>query len=400
MKLAATRPALTKLAAGAAICAVPISIAAAESLLCVALAARIASLLRGRERLRLPRVFWFWLAWALVELVSWLRAPLDGGGEIRHLLLVASLFVVLGCLKGTMEDVVIWRGVFITSAAGSAVLILGFIWRVLRYRAELAAGGDPGFYLRSGGLLHHWMIYAVVEAMVFGALLEFRELYPEERRWTTPLLLVHCVAALLSLTRALWVACLAVAGLRLLWRRPRGAWLVPAIPALALVAAFGPVRHRVAESFQPDYYSNSERVQMLRVGWRMIRENPWFGVGAGRVGELYPSFLQSGEPLPAYHGHLHNNAFQLAAGFGLPVLAAALLCLGVLVRGLWRAYREAEDRAQVFLCRAGLLAVAGFVVTGLTDYTYGHSLGLILLSFAVLPPLGAREPAGLKPRAG
>jgi hypothetical protein len=34
-----------------------------------------------------------------------------------------------------------------------------------------------------------------------------------------------------------------------------------------------------------------------------------------------------------------------------------------------------------------LLALIGYVVAGLFEYTYGHSLGLILLSFAVLSPL-------------
>jgi O-antigen ligase len=120
---------------------------------------------------------------------------------------------------------------------------------------------------------------------------------------------------------------------------------------------------------------------MLRVGWRMIREQPVFGVGPGRVEEMYTQYLQPGEPVPAYHGHLHNNAVQLAAQFGVVVLGAAALCLIVLLRDLTSAARRARNREARFLCRSGLFGVAGFLILGLVDYTYGHSLGLILLTF-------------------
>jgi hypothetical protein len=49
----------------------------------------------------------------------------------------------------------------------------------------------------------------------------------------------------------------------------------------------------------------------------------------------------------------------------------------------------AVDRETRFLCRTAPLALLGFIVSGLFDYTYGHSLGLILLCFAVLSPLTA-----------
>jgi len=84
---------------------------------------------------------------------------------------------------------------------------------------------------------------------------------------------------------------------------------------------------------------------------------------------------------------LHDNAVQLAAEFGLPVLCAALLCLMALLRDLAKAYSHARRRDDRFLCRAALLGTGGFLITGLTDYTYGHSLGLIALSFVALAPL-------------
>jgi O-antigen ligase len=231
------------------------------------------------------------------------------------------------------------------------------------------------------------MIYAVVEILIFGALLEFRASYPDEWKWTTPALILHCVAILLSMTRTLWIVCFLIAAVHLLWRRSKWIVALPALPVAAFLVAPDVVHARVMDSSHFDYYSNTERVQMWRVGWKMIREHPVFGVGPGRVEQLYTGYLASGDPVPAYHGHLHNNALEVAAEFGLPVLAAAILWLAILLKELIRVYRWAWSRETRFLCRSAFLGIGGFLAAGMTDYTYGHALGLILFSFVAIAPL-------------
>ena len=135
------------------------------------------------------------------------------------------------------------------------------------------------------------MIYASVEILIFGALLEFRVFYPEERRWATPALCIHCLGILFSLTRILWIGCFLIAALHLIWRRSKWIFALPVLPVVAFLLAPAPVRSRVINSSHPDYYSNAERIQMWRVGWKMIREHPVFGVGPGRVEDLYTSYL-------------------------------------------------------------------------------------------------------------
>ena len=126
---------------------------------------------------------------------------------------------------------------------------------------------------------------------------------------------------------------------------------------------------------------------MLRVGWKMVKGSPLTGVGPGRVEGLYRSYLSPSEPVPAYYGHLHNNVVELAAEFGLPVVAAALTFVVALWNELYKRWKAANDRETRFLCRISILGLVGFLTAGLFDYTYGHSLGLILVSFAVLTPL-------------
>lgn len=372
-----------------ALWAVPLSIAVSESLLAVAIVARIVRCARGEAPICLPRVFWFWLAWAALELLVWAVSadPLGGWNEIRRLFLIAGLFFVMPALDRQALRLAAWRGVFLSSTLGAVFLIGDFVTRLAYYRHEIAAGDDVSFFLRTGGLLNHWMVYGTVEILVVAGLLSFWFLYPEERRRWWPAAALNALAILLSLTRMLWVCGLLLLGIQLVWRRSRWLWALPLLPLALYFAAPDTVRSRVKVSMNPDYYSNFERVQMWQVGWRMVKEKPLTGLGPSRVSKNYRDYLAAGEPVPAYHGHLHNNLVQMAAAFGVPVALAALLFAGVLVSDLWRARKAAITREARFASQAGLLALIGFLVAGCFDYAYGHSLALILLGFAVFLPL-------------
>src|SRR5579859_4726260 len=374
---------------GLAFCAVPISIVVCESFLFLALAARIIRCVRGEARVWFPRIYFFWLAWAGLEILSWTMSPehRSGWSEIRHLLLIAALFFVLPALSNDADRQFVWRGIFLTSSLGSIFLLGDFAARFFTYRSILGTGDDASLFLRTGGLLNNWMVFGTVEILVVAGFLSFWSLYPEERRRWWPVALINGLATLFSLTRMAWITCFLLLVVDLAWRRSKWLWILPLVPPGLYVIAPSPVRLRVSESFRPDFYSNAERLQMLRVGWKMIKERPLTGVGPGRVEALYRSYLAPGEPVPAYHGHLHNNIIQLAAEFGIPVALAAMLTLGVLFLDLAMAYRAAISREARFVCRTGLLGLLGFVMSGFFDYTYGHSLGLILLGFVVLSPL-------------
>jgi O-antigen ligase len=382
-------PRLESLAAIAAFCAVPLSIAVSESFLAIALVLHVVRMVRDRTSPDLPRVSWLWLGWAGLEVFSWSHSPnmKTGLGEMRHLLLIAAVFVMLPVLDRPEYKLAVWRGLFLAGSVGSLSVVIGAIKSMIDYRQGILLADDPSFYVRSGGFLHHWMIYATVEILIFGALLEFRVCYPEERRWSTAALGIHCLGILFSLTRTLWLGCFLIAALHLLWRRSKWMFALPALPIVVFLLAPGAVRSRVIDSSHSDYYSNAERVQMWRVGWKMICQQPAFGVGPGRVEELYISYLANGEPVPAYHGHLHNNALQLAAQFGVPVLAAAVFWLAILLKDLMRTFQRAQNREARFFCRSAFLGIAGFLIAGMTDYTYGHALGLILFSFVSISPL-------------
>lgn len=366
-----------------------VSIAVSEFFLSIALLVRIYRLVRGQDRLALPRVFRFWGLWAGLEILVWRLSPEPslGWGEIHHLLLLAALFLVLPAVNKGADRLIVWQGIFLSASLSSLVLIGDFVSRLFYYRRELAAGGDVGLYLRSGGLLNHWMVYGTVEILVVAGLLSFWSLYPEERRRWWPVVAINGAAIIVSLTRMAWITCLVMLGVELVWRRSKWIWALPLLPAVLFFMAPRPIRERVTQSIKPSYYSNLERIEMLRVGWQMVKDHTLTGIGPGRIDKLYTSYLSPQDPVPAYHGHLHNNVAELAAEFGIPVVLAAFLVVIMLFRDLFGALSAAPSREEEFAARTGLLALIGYLVAGLFEYTYGHSLGLILLSFAVLPPL-------------
>ena len=378
--------------AGLSVCAVPGSIAISEALLGSALLLRFWELFRHQANTRFPRALRVWVILAALETFSWLASPhrTAGFGEMRHMLLIAAVLVLAPAFGSARDRVLIWRGIIAIATISSSALIARFVYRMLFYRGTLEAI----VYLRGGGLLHHWMVYSTVEIVVFAGLLEMRHFRDGGRRWVRIALAINAIAVLLSLTRMLWISCLLLLALDLLWIRSRRIWAVPLIPCLAFVVLPDAIRMRITDSATLEYYSNAERLQMLRVGLRMIRDKPWTGVGPGRVEEAYTTYLAPGEPVPAYHGHLHNNFLQFGAEFGLPVLVAALYALVILYRDLWLRCRHAVGPEELFLCRSAVLGLTGFVTAGLFDYTYGHSLGLILLAFAMLSPLSSHSPLG------
>src|SRR5438046_8266731 len=83
-----------RLALMAGLSLVPISIAGSEFFLSIAVVLRLVRLARSQTRMDFPRCFWFWLLWTGLEFVVWAQSPRPalGWSEIRHLILVGSLF--------------------------------------------------------------------------------------------------------------------------------------------------------------------------------------------------------------------------------------------------------------------------------------------------------------------
>jgi O-antigen ligase/tetratricopeptide (TPR) repeat protein len=128
------------------------------------------------------------------------------------------------------------------------------------------------------------------------------------------------------------------------------AWCGAHAPRLfSLVTAFGP--GGTSDT------SVAWRLSMLRTTWRMIREQPWLGVGPG----AYPVALIHYQSLPYVGGeNPHNLYLEVAAEYGLPVACLlVVLLLGLLVR-VGRALRRLPpphpDRSRAAVLLGALTA--------------------------------------------
>ena len=148
------------------------------------------------------------------------------------------------------------------------------ISRVVYYQRELSVDLDPLLFLRIGGLLNHWMVFGTVEVVVFAGILAFSRTYPEQRRVWIPVLALNAMAAVVSLTRMVWVCCFVLLEVDLFGRRSKWRWTAAFIPLALFLLGPGFLRARVKVSMQPGYYANAERIQMPRLGWKMVKEHP------------------------------------------------------------------------------------------------------------------------------
>ena len=350
--------------------ALPLSIAVAQIALTVAVIAWLCAGRPGpgrRAPLLLPAAAF--AAWTLLSAAA-SPVPLESLADSRKL----ALFVVLVLVPGALAAAPAW----------AARLPLAFV-----SGAALAAGRGVIAYLRTeGGLAHRSQGPFGMHYMTFGGLLMLatvvvvaRLLYgagagARERTALLAVLALFLAGLGVSFARSAWLGLLAGTLAVALALRPRVVPLVIAVAAIAVVVAPRAMRERAATSFQVE--QNLDRVEMVRVGFRMIADHPVLGVGPHRVEASFADY-----PGTQAKVHLHNNAVQIAAERGLPALAAWLWLLSAAAVGALRRQRTADSAA-------GLGAIAGLLVAGLFEYNFGDSevnmAFLLLLSLALAAP--------------
>lgn len=197
-------------------------------------------------------------------------------------------------------------------------------------------------------------------------------------------------AALLSFTRAAWVALAVVLPVTLvLWAHRRGSLrriLMPALCTIALgLAVIGTglgdrlSRHAftVVDSTN---VSNLERLNRWLAGWEMVRAHPWRGIGYEAFSDSYRDYRRKTiVTQEAYRGMgVHSEPLRALAEMGILGFAAgAWLVFAIAVSG-WRTFRRgspARSRAALGIT-AGL---ATYLVHGMfNSYSGSEKVGLLI----------------------
>lgn len=211
---------------------------------------------------------------------------------------------------------------------------------------------------------------------------------------------------LMTMTRSAQMGLVAGIGALLLAARPRlFAGFATVVAAIVLVVAWQGERFvppSLWSRIDPQYVLAGKdtelRLEMWRGGLEMVRRHPVTGVGDRGLEEISPQYYTSAHDI--YFGHLHSNAVQMAAIWGLPGLAAgqAFLLAGAWL--LWKRWRALVGqpggvRASPLAAgwTLGALAVwAGFYVAGFTEWYFGDAEPMLIF-LAILGIALSRAPA-------
>lgn len=157
--------------------------------------------------------------------------------------------------------------------------------------------------------------------------------------------------------------------------------LMVGLVALAGLALAGPapLRQRFLSMGDPQEATIKERRYMIQSGLAMAREHPVLGVGPGGVKREYGRFARP-EAIKQRTGHLHNTPLQILVERGLlGLLAWCSIWVAFFARAVSILRRLGHDEARERALVAGsVAAIVGFLVTGLSEYSFGDSEVLML----------------------
>ncbi len=180
------------------------------------------------------------------------------------------------------------------------------------------------------------------------------------RIWLVSSVCVMTLAVLLSASRSGLIALMGATIVSVLLRK-RGAgpeirrWTILQLAVLVLVAStfanFDALMDRFDQTMRPSE-SGRGRSAIWADAWRVIRDFPVTGTGAGTFGTAIAVY-QTAEPGYSI-GNAHNHYLQLAAEGGLLVGAPAALSIGAFFALCLRRFRE--DGSPDYLMRAGAMA--------------------------------------------
>jgi O-antigen ligase len=332
-------------------------------------------------------------AFSAITLVSALASGHPGEAVMasKGLLLVAALYVTAAMLRDAADADRFLAGLtlILTFAAVIGLLQVGVCPgpaapertpRWLYHRCD-RAHGFFSIYMTLAGVLLLGLL-AMLPRLLPGSGLS--------RSWRPIAWLVMLAGLIATYTRGAWIGfgvgvLLLVAAVRRGGRLLLLAGLV--LLVLAALAAPYPLRHRFVSMADPEAEGVRERVYMWRSGLAMWREHPILGVGPGGVKREYPRHALP-EAVKKRTSHVHNTPLQILVERGVAGLAAwlwiwaAFFWLGI--RRLRRLPPAASRERALVL--GSLIAIAGFLVAGLSEYNFGDSeVAMVAWTLMALP---------------
>ncbi|HTY59152.1 MAG TPA: O-antigen ligase family protein, partial [Bacteroidota bacterium] len=175
--------------------------------------------------------------------------------------------------------------------------------------------------------------------------------------------------------------------------------LIPLAVLVAGVLLFAPpyVTGRLFSIVDIHHPENETRLLLWSTGLKIFADHPVTGVGDIDLGELLRQY--AGPGYSGQWGHLHNVAVHVLVTLGV-LGAAAVFALFIRIGIVeWKIYRRVKDDwfAGSFALGA-FAAFIGFQVNGLTEWSFGNQMVVILVWITLGITLALGRIAGKEPR--
>lgn len=289
-----------------------VSIAASQILLATAVAATIwLWKKRGKAYFSLPPIAWPLLAFCLWTLLTISVSPdvRVALGEVKKFFIYLIVFIVPTMVQGKGRTTWIYRAIF-------AVTLLS----CLKGIAQFIANPHRGLLDRISGFMSQWMTYSGLLMLSLVALAAFVVcLGWRKHKWVIPLSLMIIAPLVLSQTRNAWGGAVVGIVMVVLLRRPRAiAGLLVVIMAVYLLSPTI-IKQRLHSGWNPEDPNTRNRIELFGTALRLIRDNPWVGVGPKNVNRESLRYRGSYQYADWMYQHMHNNFLQMAAERGTRV---------------------------------------------------------------------------------
>lgn len=137
-------------------------------------------------------------------------------------------------------------------------------------------------------------------------------------------------------------------------------------------------RSRLSSIYDPYHPSNIERMNQIKVAFKIFAANPFFGVGNIDFNETYKKYR---EPFDKFtYGHLHNNYTHILATLGLFGFLIFIILLIKIFFIHWESIKLSSSKNFYNVLAKGLMAAfIGICTSGLFEYNFGdHEIATML----------------------
>lgn len=236
---------------------------------------------------------------------------------------------------------------------------------------------------RAFGFYAHYvtfsMVLALMASLVFGLLLGLRQRFSAQGMALAGAFALFGVALGMTLTRAAWLALILGCGVQIWFhvRRRAVRLMLPIVGIVAVVMAdVAMIRWRGMGLIDMKDPGTDYRLLMWKDGLRLIRQNPWFGIGMNAVRDYWWKFDLAAYRKYPLRSHFHSTPIQIAVETGIPGLIAWIVFMAAycwMLIGLVERARLQKDRFAYGLALGILGGTSGFLASSLVHYDFGDS---------------------------